>query len=106
MVKKIFVNPKAGLVYKVINLDPNIAVVKGKAKAVEDNETFYLSENESTYVNTGVVHRLENDKNNELIIIEVQTGSYLGEDDIIRFEDDYLKDKLENLKLIIRLNQL
>ena len=54
-----------------------------------DNETFYLSENESTYVNTGVVHRLENDKNDELIIIEVQTGSYLGEDDIIRFEDDY-----------------
>ncbi len=53
------------------------------------NKNLYLSENESTYLNTGVVHRLENDKSDELIIIEVQTGSYLGEDDILRFEDDY-----------------
>ena len=54
-----------------------------------DNEIFKLSKNESTYVNTGVVHRLENTEDQNLTIIEVQTGSYLGEDDIIRIEDDF-----------------
>ena len=64
-------------------------VVQGKAKVTLDDKIFYLSENESTYVNSGTVHRLENDTHNILIIIEVQTGSYLGEDDIIRLEDDF-----------------
>ena len=90
LVKKIFVNPKSRLSLQSHKFrSEHWVVVKGKAKVTLDNETFYLSENESTYVNTGVVHRLENDKNDELIIIEVQTGSYLGEDDILRFEDDY-----------------
>ena len=53
------------------------------------NHIFKLSKNESTYVNTGVVHRLENTEDQNLTIIEVQTGSYLGEDDIIRIEDDF-----------------
>ena len=90
LVKKIFVNPKSRLSLQSHKFrSEHWVVVKGKAKVTLDNETFYLSENESTYVNRGVVHRLENDKNDELIIIEVQTGSYLGEDDILRFEDDY-----------------
>ena len=90
MVKKIFVNPNSRLSLQSHKFrSEHWVVVKGKAKVTLDNETFYLSENESTYVNTGVVHRLENDKSDELIIIEVQTGSYLGEDDILRFEDDY-----------------
>ena len=59
------------------------------AKVILNHETFNLGENESTYVNAGVVHRLENETDKNLIIVEVQTGSYLGEDDIIRIEDDF-----------------
>ena len=48
-----------------------------------------ISENESIFINSGVKHRLENPTNQNLIIIEIQTGTYLGEDDILRYEDDY-----------------
>ena len=48
-----------------------------------------LSENQSTYIPLGVKHRLENPGHIPLEMIEVQSGSYLGEDDIVRFEDDY-----------------
>ena len=51
-----------------------------------------LSENQSTYIPLGVVHRLENPGSIPLEIIEVQSGSYLGEDDIVRFEDQYGRD--------------
>jgi len=64
-------------------------VVKGKAKITKGSKTFFLIENESTYIGQGVVHRLENNSDNELVIIEIQTGDYLGEDDIIRFDDIY-----------------
>lgn len=50
---------------------------------------FLLSENESTYIPAGVIHSLENPGSDFLKLIEVQTGSYLGEDDIVRFEDKY-----------------
>ena len=53
------------------------------------NKTFKLEKNQSTYIPKGEVHRLENQENIALEIIEIQTGSYLGEDDIIRFEDIY-----------------
>ena len=52
-------------------------------------EQFLLSENESTYIPLGVKHRLENPGKVPLEIIEVQSGSYLGEDDIVRFDDTY-----------------
>jgi mannose-6-phosphate isomerase-like protein (cupin superfamily) len=52
-------------------------------------DVFVLSENESTYIPLGVTHRLENPGSIPLEIIEVQSGSYLGEDDIVRFEDVY-----------------
>ena len=53
------------------------------------DKTFLLSENESTYIPVGVVHALENPGKEELKLIEIQSGSYLGEDDIVRFEDIY-----------------
>jgi len=64
-------------------------VVSGTAKVTNGNDTFLLTENESTYIPIGVVHALENPGMVELELIEVQSGSYLGEDDIVRFEDRY-----------------
>ncbi len=64
-------------------------VVRGTARVTRGDEVFLLSENESTYIPLGVRHRLENPGAIPLEIIEVQSGSYLGEDDIVRFEDVY-----------------
>jgi mannose-1-phosphate guanylyltransferase / mannose-6-phosphate isomerase len=67
-------------------------VVKGVATVTKGDETFLLCENESTYIPIGVKHRLENASDELLEIIEVQSGSYLGEDDIVRFDDDFGRD--------------
>lgn len=64
-------------------------VVKGTARITKGEESFLLSENESTYIPLGVTHRLENPGVIPLELIEVQSGSYLGEDDITRIEDSY-----------------
>ena len=64
-------------------------VVSGTAKVTRGTETFLVTENESTYIPLGTTHRLENPGRVELEMIEVQSGSYLGEDDIVRFEDVY-----------------
>ncbi|KQP14287.1 mannose-1-phosphate guanylyltransferase/mannose-6-phosphate isomerase [Pseudorhodoferax sp. Leaf267] len=64
-------------------------VVSGTAKVTRDKETYLVSENESTYIPLGATHRLENPGRLPLEMIEVQSGSYLGEDDIVRFEDVY-----------------
>jgi mannose-1-phosphate guanylyltransferase/mannose-6-phosphate isomerase len=64
-------------------------VVRGTAKVTCGDRTFLLSENESTYIPLGTVHRLENPGKTPLEIIEVQSGHYLGEDDIVRFDDQY-----------------
>ena len=64
-------------------------VVKGTAKVEIDSDISVLSENQSTYIPVGAKHRLSNPGKIPLTIIEVQNGSYLGEDDIIRFEDNY-----------------
>ena len=64
-------------------------IVSGKANVTRGDETIVLSENESTYIPVGMRHRLENIGTMPLHLIEVQSGSYLGEDDIVRFEDDY-----------------
>jgi len=64
-------------------------VVSGTARVTNGDKTFLLCENESTYIPIGVVHALENIGKVDLELIEVQTGSYLGEDDIVRFEDNY-----------------
>ena len=64
-------------------------VVSGTAKVTNGDKIFTLSENESTYIPVGVIHALENPGKLPLEMIEVQSGSYLGEDDIVRFEDIY-----------------
>jgi mannose-1-phosphate guanylyltransferase/mannose-6-phosphate isomerase len=64
-------------------------VVKGTARITRGEEVFLLSENESTYIPVGTVHRIENPGTEPLQIIEVQSGGYLGEDDIVRLDDNY-----------------
>jgi mannose-1-phosphate guanylyltransferase/mannose-6-phosphate isomerase len=64
-------------------------VVEGTARVTRDGESFLLHENQSTFIPLGVTHRLENPGKLPLRIIEVQSGAYLGEDDIVRFEDTY-----------------
>ena len=64
-------------------------VVKGSARVTMDGEIKLLHENQSVYIAPGVIHRMENPSPVPLVLIEVQTGSYLGEDDIIRYEDAY-----------------
>ena len=64
-------------------------VVSGTAKVFKGDEIILLSENESVYLPLGVDHALENPGKLDLELIEVQSGSYLGEDDIVRFEDNY-----------------
>ena len=66
-------------------------VISGIARVTRDGEEIMLSENESTYVPRFTQHRLENPGKVPLVLIEVQNGEYLGEDDIIRFDDDYAR---------------
>ncbi len=89
-VKRILVNPGQKLsLQKHNHRSEHWVVVKGKAQVTCGEKTFQLIENQSTYVSLGKVHRLENIEDTSLEIIEIQTGSYLGEDDIIRIDDDY-----------------
>lgn len=67
-------------------------VVTGTAKVVKDKEEVFLTENQSTYIPVGSVHSLENPGMVDLELIEVQSGGYLGEDDIVRFDDKYGRD--------------
>jgi mannose-1-phosphate guanylyltransferase/mannose-6-phosphate isomerase len=64
-------------------------VVRGTAQVTVNELVKTVHENESAYISIGAVHRLENPGKIQLELIEVQTGSYFGEDDIIRIEDDY-----------------
>ncbi len=64
-------------------------VVQGTAKVTRDHETLLLRENESVYIPAGTLHRLENPGKTTLEVIEIQSGGYLGEDDIVRFDDSY-----------------
>ncbi|GED44634.1 hypothetical protein HME01_04860 [Vreelandella aquamarina] len=66
-------------------------VVSGTAKVTLDERTFLVSENQSTYIPIGALHRLENPGEIPLELIEVQSGSYLGEDDIERLDDVYAR---------------
>jgi mannose-1-phosphate guanylyltransferase/mannose-6-phosphate isomerase len=89
-VKRIQVNPKASLsLQKHHHRAEHWIVVKGTAEITNGDKTILLTENQSTYIHLGEVHRLANPGTIPLEIIEVQSGSYLGEDDIIRFEDTY-----------------
>ena len=89
-VKRIVVKPGAALsLQSHHHRAEHWIVVQGTARVTVDNEVRLLGENESTYIRLGAVHRLENPGKVPMILIEVQTGSYLGEDDIVRYEDLY-----------------
>jgi mannose-1-phosphate guanylyltransferase/mannose-6-phosphate isomerase len=89
-VKRIVVEPGAALSLQMhYHRAEHWIVVKGTARVTRGEESFILTENESTYIPPGTKHRLENPGRVALEIIEVQSGAYLGEDDIVRFEDVY-----------------
>ncbi len=89
-VKRIQVKPKASLsLQKHHHRAEHWIVVTGTAEITNGDKVLTLTENQSTYIPLGAVHRLVNPGSIPLEIIEVQSGSYLGEDDIVRFEDTY-----------------
>lgn len=89
-VKRITVKPGAKLSVQMHHhRAEHWVVVSGTAKVTNGDKTFLVTENESTYIPIGEVHALENPGKIPLELIEVQSGSYLGEDDIVRFDDKY-----------------
>lgn len=89
-VKRIVVHPGAALsLQSHHHRSEHWVVVQGTAKVTVDDKVTLLSENQSVYIPLGAVHRMENPGKLPMVLIEVQTGSYLGEDDIIRYEDVY-----------------
>ena len=92
-VKRILVNPGAKLsLQKHLHRAEHWVVVSGVAKITCGKKIYNLEKNQSTYIPKGEIHRLENIESYPLEIIEVQTGNYLGEDDIIRLKDDYQRN--------------
>lgn len=91
-VKRIVVNPGAALsLQSHHHRSEHWIVVEGTAKITIDDEVRLVTENQSVYIPLGAVHRMENPGKVPMVLIEVQTGSYLGEDDIIRYEDVYAR---------------
>ncbi|WP_223426861.1 mannose-1-phosphate guanylyltransferase/mannose-6-phosphate isomerase [Tateyamaria pelophila] len=91
-VKRIVVNPGASLsLQSHHHRAEHWIVVQGTAKVTIDNDVTLLTENQSVYVPLGSVHRVENPGKLPMVLIEVQTGNYLGEDDIVRYEDVYAR---------------
>ncbi|WP_243611656.1 mannose-1-phosphate guanylyltransferase/mannose-6-phosphate isomerase [Shimia aestuarii] len=89
-VKRIVVKPGAALsLQSHMHRSEHWIVVEGTARVTIDDTTQLVSENESVYIPLGAVHRMENPGKVPMVLIEVQTGTYLGEDDIIRYEDLY-----------------
>ena len=93
LAKRIVVKPGAKLsLQKHHHRAEHWVIVKGTALVTKEDQKILLSENESTYIPLGKIHCLENPGVIPLEMVEVQSGSYLGEDDIVRFEDDYGRD--------------
>jgi mannose-1-phosphate guanylyltransferase/mannose-6-phosphate isomerase len=89
-VKRIVVDPGQKLsLQKHLHRAEHWVVVRGSALVTRDSEVTLVSENQSIYLPLGCIHRVENAGRIPLVLIEVQVGSYLGEDDIVRFEDQY-----------------
>ena len=89
-VKRIVVNPGAALsLQSHFHRSEHWIVVSGTARVTVDDTVTLVTENQSIYVPLGAVHRMENPGKVPMVLIEVQTGSYLGEDDIVRYEDVY-----------------
>ncbi len=91
-VKRIVVKPGAALsLQSHVHRSEHWIVVAGTARVTVDDEVRLLTENQSVYIPLGAVHRLENPGKLPMVLIEVQTGAYLREDDIIRYQDDYAR---------------
>ena len=91
-VKRIVVHPGAALsLQSHHHRSEHWIVVEGTARVTVDDEVRLVSENQSVYIPLGAVHRMENPGKLPMVLIEVQTGAYLGEDDIIRYEDVYAR---------------
>ena len=89
-VKRIEVNSKQRLSYQSHKKRAEVwTIVEGNAEVILNGKGFLLKYGESIQIPLGAKHRITNSGNKKLIFIEVQTGSYFGEDDIIRYEDDY-----------------
>lgn len=89
-IKRITVNPASKLSLQMHHhRHEHWIVVKGMARVTKGEDIVLLGENESTYITSGEIHRLENPGKIPLELIEIQIGSYLGEDDIVRYDDDY-----------------
>jgi mannose-1-phosphate guanylyltransferase / mannose-6-phosphate isomerase len=91
-VKRIVVKPGAALsLQSHHHRSEHWIVVEGTARVTIDSDVRLVSENQSVYIPVGSIHRMENPGKLDLVLIEVQTGSYLGEDDIVRYEDVYAR---------------
>lgn len=89
-VKRISINPQASLSLQSHKFrSEHWVIIKGTAHVTCENKTFDLNEGESTFIPTNAKHRLSNKTNKDIELIEIATGHYLGEDDILRFEDKY-----------------
>ncbi len=95
-VKRIVVKPGAALsLQSHVHRSEHWIVVSGTARVTVDDSVTLVTENQSIYVPLGAVHRMENPGKVPMVLIEVQTGSYLGEDDIIRYEDVYSRSSAD-----------
>jgi mannose-1-phosphate guanylyltransferase len=89
-IKRLVIKPGGSLSYQMHHhRSEHWVVVSGSAEVVRDDQVFFLDTNESTYIKAGHYHRVSNRGLIDLIIIEVQSGDYLEEDDIIRSDDIY-----------------
>jgi len=92
-VKRIVVHPGAALsLQSHHHRSEHWVVVEGTARVTVNEDVRLIAENESVYIPLGATHRMENPGKVPMVLIEVQTGSYLGEDDIVRYEDVYLRN--------------
>lgn len=92
-VKRIMVHPGAALsLQSHVHRSEHWIVVEGTARVTIDDEVKLITENQSIYIPVGAVHRMVNPGKVPMVLIEVQTGAYVGEDDIVRYEDVYARD--------------
>lgn len=93
-IKQIMVKPGCRLsLQKHFHRNEHWIVVSGTATVQVEDKTYIVRENESTYIKSGEIHRLSNQGKIPIVLIEAQVGSYTGEDDIVRIEDDYQRDE-------------
>lgn len=94
-IKKIMVKPGKRLsLQKHFHRNEHWIVVSGTATVTVEDKTYIVRENESTYIKAGEIHRLENQGKIPIVLIEAQVGSYTGEDDIVRIEDDFKRENI------------